>query len=433
MCYGEALEFLTNLTKFGINLGLGRISELLKRLGGPHLGLRIVHVGGTNGKGSTSAMLASILKEAGYRTGAFTSPHLHSYTERFRINGVEIIPAVLAGLIEEIKPPLEDMVRDGYEHPTEFEVLTATAFLYFKRQEVDFLVMEVGLGGDIDSTNVANALLSVITNVTMDHMDYLGNSIEDIAMIKAGIIKPGIPVITAAEGAALEVIEKVCRKKNCRLVLIGRDVKWEQISASVEGQDFTIRGLKDEYRDLKLFLLGRHQLVNAATVVAAVEILTEKGAVISPADIQKGLAAARWPGRFEIMCRDPLVVIDGAHNLEGARSLRRVLEEIFPGHGMVLVIGVLGDKEREKVVSELAPLARAVVVTRPNSPRAGNWRELAVEAGRYVSEVYLKESIAEALNQAVSLARPGEMVCITGSLYMIAEARELILKNSLSK
>lgn len=428
MNYDEALAFLANLTKFGINLGLGRIEELLRRLGNPQLGLKIAHVGGTNGKGSTTAMLASILKEAGYRAGAFTSPHLHSYTERFQINGVEITRERLAELIGEIRPHLEAMVAEGYEHPTEFEVGTAIAFLYFCREQVDFLVMEVGLGGDIDSTNVAPTVLSVITNVAMDHMDYLGNSIEEIARAKAGIIRHGVPVVTAAKGTGLEVIEEACREKNSQIIIVGHDIILERISFSPAGQLFNIRGLKGTYENLALPLLGRHQLINAATAVAAAEVLMDKGADISDTDIRGGLASTRWPGRLEIMRREPLVIIDGAHNFEGARSLRRALEEFFPGRDMVLVIGMLGDKEREKVVGELAPLARAAVVTRPNSPRAGNWQELAVEAGRHVSEVYCYEGVAEAVNKAISLAGPDEMVCITGSLYMIAEAREILLK-----
>lgn len=427
MNFDEAMEFLNNLTKFGINLGLARIEELLARLGDPHLGLKIVHIGGTNGKGSTTAMLASILQKAGHRVGTFTSPHLHSYTERYRINEVEISRERIAGLIGELRPHLEAMAAEGYEHPTEFEVGTALAFLYFNREKVDFLLLEVGLGGAIDSTNVAPSLLSVITNVAMDHMDYLGNTVKEIARVKAGIIKPGVPVITAATGEGLQIIREVCERKSCRLILVGQDVSCESISMSPAGQRFTIQGRRGTYENLTLSLLGRHQQLNAATAVAAAEVLMEMGVEISAAAIRNGLAAARWPGRLEIMRQKPLVIIDGAHNYEGARSLRRALEDYFPGRSMVLVIGMLGDKERAKVVAELTPAARAVVVTRPNSPRAGNWQELAVEARRYVPEVYLEEDVGEAVQKALALAGPEEMVCITGSLYMVAEARELLL------
>ena len=428
MDFKEAMEFLNHLTKFGINLGLGRIEELLSRLDNPQHKLKIVHIGGTNGKGSTTAMLAAILQKAGQRAGVFTSPHLHSYTERFLINGVEISRERLAGLIEELRPHLEDMAAGGFEHPTEFEVSTALAFLYFSREMVDFVLLEVGLGGAIDSTNVAPSMLAVITNVAMDHMDYLGHTIEEIARVKSGIIKTGVPVITAATGEGLRVIEETCRQKDCQLTLVGRDVTWEHISHSLAGQNFTIRGSRAPYENLSLPLLGGHQQVNAATAVAAVEVLMAMGVAISAGAVGQGLADTRWPGRLEIMLRQPLVIIDGAHNYDGARSLRSALDEYFPNRSIVLVIGMLGDKERAKVVAELASAARAVVVTRPNSPRAGNWQELAVLARRYVPEVYLEEDIGEALNKALSLAGPEEIVCLTGSLYMVAEARELLLK-----
>lgn len=428
MNFDEAMDYLRGLTRFGINLGLGRIEELLRRLGDPHLdGLNIVHIGGTNGKGSTLAMLSGILREAGYRVGAFTSPHLHSYTERYRINWFQIEHGRVAALLSELRPHLNAMVSEGHEHPTEFEVSTALAFLYFSREKVDYLLLEVGLGGAIDSTNVAPSMLSVITNVAMDHMDYLGHTIKEIAAVKAGIIKPGVPVVTAATGEGLQVIEKACVEKGCRLTRVGRDVTWESISHSLSGQRFSVSGQKGLYTDLTINLLGRHQQVNAATAVAAAEILIEQGAVIGTEAFRKGLESTTWPGRLEIMGRGPTVIIDGAHNYEGARSLRSALEELFPGTGMVLVIGMLSDKEREKVVGVLAPMARAAVVTRPNSPRAGNWRQLAVEAGLYIPEVCLEEDVGKAVQKALCLAGSAEVVCITGSLYMVAEARKFLL------
>ncbi|TEB16473.1 Folylpolyglutamate synthase [Pelotomaculum sp. FP] len=427
MKFHEAMEYVASLGKFGFNFGLERIEELLGRLDNPHRKLSIIHIGGTNGKGSTTAMLAAILQEAGYRVGTFTSPHLHSYTERFRINGVNIPEESIAALISELRPHLDAMVAEGFEHPTEFEVATAVAFLYFNREKIDYLVLEVGLGGAIDSTNVAMPLLSIITNVAMDHMDYLGHTIREIAGVKAGIIKPGVPVVTAAEGEGLDVIEEVSRENNCPLIRVGQDITWEHISRSPVAQRFTIRGRVRVYENLTLHLIGRHQQVNAATAVAAAEILTELGVSISPPAVRSGLAAARWPARLEIMRREPLVIIDGAHNFAGARSLRLALEETFPGRSIVLLIGMLGDKERARVVAELAPLARAVVVTRPNSPRAGNWQELAREAKRYTPGVYVIEDISDALDKALSLAGPEELLCVTGSLYMVAEARELLI------
>jgi len=425
--FKEALEYLANLTKFGVNFGLGRIEELLNRLGNPHQALKIAHIGGTNGKGSTTVMLANILQSAGYRVGTFTSPHLHSYCERFRINGKEIDRSRIAGLITELRPHLEAMVSEGFEHPTEFEVSTALAFVYFEQEKVDFLVLEVGMGGAVDSTNVITPLLSVITNVSIDHTDYLGKTVREIARVKSGIIKPGVPTVTAAAGEALEVISETCRDRGSPLTLVGRDITWKHLSSSLAGQYFSVQGCRGTYENLWLPLLGRHQQINAVSAIAAVELLVDRGLTVDAGDVRDGLAVTCWPARLEILRREPLVLVDGAHNYEGARSLRQALEDYFPNRDVVMVFGMLEDKERAKVASELAPAARAVIVTRPDSPRAGNWRELAVDVRRYTPEVYLMEGIEGALNKAFSLVRPGEMVCVTGSLYMVAEVRELLL------
>ncbi len=430
MNYQEALDYLANLAKFGFNFGLGRIQELLKRLNNPHLALKVIHIGGTNGKGSTSAMLSAILQEGGYRVGAFTSPHLKSYTERYRINGAEISGEQVAVLLDELRPHLEAMVAEGFEHPTEFEVGTALAFLYFNREKVDFLVVEVGMGGAIDSTNVVKPLLSIITNVSMDHMDYLGHTIEEITLVKAGIIKPGAPVVTAARGEALGVIESVCLDKKSPLYVVGRDLSWQPAAWNLSGQEFSLRGRRKYYEKLFIPLLGRHQLVNAATAVAAAEVLMDLGVSLNGDVVRLGLARTRWPGRMEIVSQKPLVIIDGAHNYDGARCLRQALEEYFPGRSIIMVIGMLGDKERALVAAELAGVARAVVVTRPDNPRASNWRELAEEVRNYTSEVYLLEDTGEAVRKALALAGPEEVILVTGSLYMVGGAREVILAQS---
>ncbi|WP_307399695.1 bifunctional folylpolyglutamate synthase/dihydrofolate synthase [Desulfofundulus luciae] len=443
MQYDEAMTYLQNLTKFGINFGLGRIKELLRRLGDPQEKLKVVHIGGTNGKGSTTAMVASVLTAAGYRTGTFTSPHLHSYTERYQIDGEQISRRRVALLIDQLKPHLEAMVAQGFEHPTEFEVSTAMAFKYFYEEGVDFLILEVGLGGAIDSTNVVERpLVTVITNVSMDHMDYLGRTIREIATVKAGIIKPGVPLVTACRGEALEVVAQFCREKGSPMVLVEsgggaglnegiscRTVLWEAAAGGLDqgGQYLAVHGLRRTYRDLFIPLLGRHQLVNAAGAVAVVELLMAQGFAVPEEALYRGLAVVRWPARLEVVLSRPLVLLDGAHNYDGARSLAKALDDYFPGKQVVLVIGMLGDKERGRVVAELAPRARAVVVTRPNSPRAGDWQRLAEEARKYVPEVYIIESVPEAVECALSLARANELVCITGSLYMVAEAREVLM------
>lgn len=427
MNYQEAMDYMQGLTKFGYNFGLGRITELLRRFDNPHLNIRVVHVGGTNGKGSTTAMIYSILRESGYRVGTYTSPHLHSYTERFLIDGERIPERAVAGLISELKPHLDDMVKNGFEHPTEFEVGTALAFIYFYREKVDFLILEVGLGGAIDSTNVVVPEVAVITNVAMDHMEYLGNTISQIASVKAGIIKKGVPLVTAATGDALEVILKRSGELSSPAVLVGRDVRWQEIKHGLEGQCLDIYGRKRNYGNVFLPLLGYHQQVNASTAVAVVEVLTERGLARPDCAVEQGLAATVWPARLEMVSTRPGVIIDAAHNYDGAVSLRRALEEYFPGKRIILVLGMLGDKERSKVVAELAPCAETVVITRPNSPRAGDWQMLAEEARRFTARVETIENISGAVKAGMAMAGPDDLVVITGSFYMVAEARELFI------
>lgn len=429
MDYKQAIEFLQNLTKFGFNFGLARIEELLRRLGSPHRDLKVIHVGGTNGKGSTSMMIAKVLQAHGWKTGMFSSPHLHSYCERYRINGDEISGERIAQLIGTLRPHLEQMVAEGFEHPTEFEVSTALGFLYFFEDKVDFLVLEVGLGGAIDSTNVVKPLVSVITNVGMDHMDYLGNTVKEIATVKAGIIKEGVPVVTAADDQeALQVITAVSAQKGCQLTVVGQDVTWRITESTVAGQKFDLQTRYNSYCDLMIKLAGHHQVINAATAMAALEGLAGHGYNFIEKEIRAGLMGTQWPARLEMVSSNPPVLLDGAHNLQGSLMLRKALTDIYSYRNLILVFGMLGDKEREKVVAQLAPLAKTVIVTKPNSPRAGDWQNIAVEVRKYVDDVYLIEDIGQAVQKGLKLAAQEDLVCITGSLYMVAEAREIFVK-----
>ncbi len=424
--YDAALDFLVGLTKFGFNFGLQRIEYLLKLLGDPHRKLRVIHIGGTNGKGSTAMMTTSILIEAGYRVGLFTSPHLDSYTERYLINRTPISEQRLADLIFRVKPFLEQMVRDGHEHPTEFEVCTAIAFLYFYSEQVDFLVLEVGLGGSIDSTNIiATPLVAVITNIAFDHMDYLGNTIPEIAAVKAGIIKQGGHVVTAAsDPEALAVIAARCLEQGASLLRVGVDLNYELLESTPLLTSFNLCSPWENYPGLQVPLAGRHQAINAATALGAIEVLRHAhGVLITPEQIGGGFADARWPARLELLSTSPGILVDVTHNFDGSRKLRAALQEIYSYRRLILVLGMLGDKEREKVVGELAPLASVVVITRPNSPRAGDWELLAREAGRYTGRVLMIEDIAGAVEAALNEAGPEDLVCVTGSFYMVAEAR----------
>lgn len=430
MNYDDALDFLVSLTKFGFNLGLGRIEHLMALLGDPHKFLRVVHIGGTNGKGSTAVMTARILESAGYKVGLFTSPHLHSYTERYLINGVPIREERFADLLTRMRPLLEQMVQEGYEHPTEFEVCTALAFLYFFEEKVDFLVLEVGMGGSIDSTNVVpSPLVSVITNVSFDHMDYLGNTIKEIAEVKAGIIKPGGYVVTAAgDPEAVKVIETKSRKENSFLLRVGKDIRWDLIETSPEGTSFNLYSPWGEYLNLFVPLAGIYQVVNAATSLGIVEILRHKhDTEITNEHIKNGFRKSFWPARLELVGKRPAVLVDVTHNFDGARQLSTALKNVYSYRRLILVLGMLGDKEREKVVGELAPLASTLIVTRPNSPRAGDWEQLAVQARAFVERVFVIEEISDAVRTALNEASPEDLICITGSFYMVAEARAYLL------
>ena len=427
--YQASLEYLVNLTTFGINFGLGRIEELLKRLGNPERALRVIHVGGTNGKGSTTVMIARILKASGHKVGVFTSPHMHDWRERMVINGLMISKERVIQVIKRVVPLLEDMVAEGFEHPTEFEVSTALSFLYFAEEKVDFAVIEVGLGGAIDSTNVVTPLISVITNVGMDHMDYLGSDVVSIAKVKAGIIKPNSIVVTASENPdVIQVLRDQAKIMGVPLWLVGEDVRWESKWSGELEQEFDLVGLHSTYSKLRLKLIGLHQLYNAATAVTVCEVLqSEYGVKIPRKAIYAGLSEVEWPGRLELLSLKPKVLLDGAHNVDGALALVQALP-FYTRARLILCLGMLADKEREKVVTMLVPLADEIIITRPDSPRAGDWRALGSLAEEYGRPVSCIENPKEAVIYALSRLEEHDMLCVTGSIYMLADARLALIE-----
>ena len=434
MNYQEALGYLRNLTTFGMNLGLDRIRKLTELLGDPHKKLKVVHIGGTNGKGSTASMLSSVLAESGYKVGLFTSPHIHSYRERFRINGEMISHHEVAALITMIKPLLEKMVSEGYEHPTEFEVNTAMAFQYFYQENVDILVLEVGMGGEIDSTNVIDdPLLSIITNVGMDHMEYLGDTVKEIATVKSGIIKKNRPIITGSDKLdALDAIKKRSKICDSPLYIIGEDFNYRTDAQGKKGSIFSVAGLKDSYEKIILPLLGEHQGKNLALAVCAAEMLRDMGySKITKAAIFAGMESVVWAGRLEVFKEKPLIIIDVAHNVDGIITLKEAVKSIFPEYKVTLVIGMLADKEREKAMEIIAPIAERIVVTKPLSPRAGNWEELKILAEKFSPEALLEPDIGAALELALKGmgAIQEEMIVISGSFYMVSEARRWLQEN----
>lgn len=429
LLYDETLGYLANLTKFGMNLGLKRIQALLERLNNPERQLRIIHVGGTNGKGSTSIMIAQILWEAGYKAGIFTSPHLHDFRERFVINKQMISKSEVIRQVNQLRPHLEKLVAGGMEHPTEFEVHTALALNYFAQEKVDFAVIEVGLGGEIDSTNVVSPLVSVITNVGMDHTDYLGEDLSVITKVKAGIIKPNSVVVTAADRLqVLKIITEKASQLGVKLVKVGEDVCWKKQSSGEFEQEFDLSGLNAFYPDLYLNLMGEHQLRNAATAVTVCEVLTsEYGVAIPRKAVYDALCKVQWPGRLELLSSSPKVLLDGAHNIDGAEVLLQALKQ-YSRDRLILCLGILDDKEREKIADLLIPIADEVFITKPQSPRAQDWTGLADIAGKYNKPVTSIENPKEAVKEAFCRLKSTDMLCVTGSLYMIADAREELLK-----
>jgi dihydrofolate synthase/folylpolyglutamate synthase len=429
MNYQETVEYLVNLDVFGWHPGLARIEKLMEVLGNPEKEMRFVHIGGTNGKGSTTSMLVSALRANGYKTGMFISPHLVSYRERMQINGEMVPKERLVELTEKVKGKIKVMTDQGYEHPTGFEVSTAIALLYFYEEKTDIAVIEVGLGGAIDSTNVIIPAVSVITNVTLDHMFYLGDTVREIATVKSGIIKEGVPVITASEDPeALDVIRTKAKAMHAPYLRIGRELYYNVLELREDGTRFLVKDDQGYSIELQTPLVGVHQAVNGSTVMMVIKELEKQGMVFSAEKTMEGFQKTFWPARLELVGTKPKILLDAAHNFDGAVKLRRSLNSIYKYDKLIYVIGMLADKQRSKVLAKLGPLADSIVVTKPNSPRAGDWEAMYKEARNYTHDVYKDESIEGAVDKALSLAGEDDLVCIAGSIYMVAYAREYILK-----
>ncbi|MBI5598807.1 MAG: bifunctional folylpolyglutamate synthase/dihydrofolate synthase [Deltaproteobacteria bacterium] len=426
----ETLKYLFGLEKLGIRPGLERISRLLSFLDNPHLKYPSVVIGGTNGKGSTAAMTESILREAGFTTGLYTSPHLNRFNERIRVSGREITDGEVVGLTSIIRSIIEDY-RGGFpEMPSFFEFTTAMAFEHFRRKKVDLAVCEVGMGGRWDAVNVLTPEVSVITGVSLDHIQYLGTSIGKIAFEKAGIIKGAVPcVIGVRDASALKVIKKEAAEKKTNLYVIGRDFR---VEPSMKGFDYHGAGELGRLKGLRVNLRGAHQLGNAACALKAIEVLRSRHYPITAGAIRKGLERVSWPGRFEVLRKKPTVVVDCAHNPEGAWALARALKELGCAR-IILVLGVMADKDIDGIFSALLPLAHAVVLTRPLYTRSAGVEllreKLVGRKGGYAGEVVARERVSCACDEAMALAGENGAVCVTGSIFTVAEARDYLLKN----
>jgi len=429
MNYDEAMEYIHSTLKFGSKLGLTSITKLMDFMENPQKKLRFVHVAGTNGKGSTTAFISSILINAGYKTGIFTSPYLQRFTERIKIDNQEIVPDELVDIIEFVKTKIDLMLEMGLAHPTEFEIITAVAFEYYYRNNCDIVVLEVGLGGRFDSTNVIECPeVSVITTISLDHTDRLGGTLAEIAYQKAGIIKSNsITVVYPQKPEAEKVFEQVCESQNSEIHKV--DLTSLVLKEySLEGQLFDYK----TYKDLYITLLGDHQLYNAAVAIDTCEILVNKGFNIDYNNIRDGIAVTKWPGRLEIISKTPLVLIDGAHNYEGGQSLNAALDRYFDDKKKIFIVGFLRDKEYQPIMELLAKKAQSIITVTPHSERAIPSSELAVILQQYSNKVQDGTTIEMGLKLALDNADNESVVCAFGSLYMIGEVRSFLNKDILN-
>jgi dihydrofolate synthase / folylpolyglutamate synthase len=443
--YQETLDYLYKYIDYSLvrnlryspeKFDLGRMYDFVKALGNPERRYPILHVAGTKGKGSVSAMCASALEAAGYRVGLYTSPHLTDFAERMRINGRPIPHQDLVAIVEETKSKIESIPE-----LTTFEIATALAFYYFHLQGVEAAVIEVGLGGRLDPTNVAVPIVSVITSISYDHTMILGDTLAQIAGEKAGIIKPGVPVVVAPQkDEALKVIERTAEQENAPLIQVGRDYLFAPLSRSLENQTLLVwsadeQSLLDTYIEsggeheweptrLTIPLLGYHQVENAATSYAALRTARDQGLQVSEEEIRTGFRSASWPGRFELIQRHPPVIIDSAHNRDSALKLRLALDDYFPGYPVVMIFGASEDKDIHGMLSELLPRVSQVVATRSIHPRAVEPEKLVEMAHQFGRPAVITESVEEALEEALRLAEKEAVVLVAGSIFVAAGIRD---------
>jgi dihydrofolate synthase / folylpolyglutamate synthase len=442
MNYAEALDYIYGHTNYEAvpkphaddNYDLRRLDLILARLGNPHLKAKSLHIAGTNGKGSTSAMLAAVLLTAGYRTGLYTSPHLVTTRERFVVDGRMISEERLTEIVCRIQPEIERVNREAaYGKLTVFEILTTLCFVWFAESGCEIQVMEVGMGGRYDATNVIQPETCFLTSISLDHTSILGDTIAKIAQEKCGIIKPGCGVISHPQAAEAEaIIAQTCRDKGVKLIRVGQDVTRRSLGFDYDHQEIDIKGRLDNYQ-VSIPLLGQYQLDNAAAAVAGLETLQEKGYHISKNAILKGLAAVKFPGRMNIVGRRPLIVLDGGHNPSAAHNLKEALSQYFkpaaapePARKFILVIGISGDKDIPGIIRELAPVFTVVIATRARSPRATQPETIAAEFARYGITALKRDTVAKAIAEAQKAAAEDDLICVTGSLYVVGEAIEYL-------
>lgn len=428
MTYEEALGYIKECTKFGLKLGLERIGEILKRLGNPHQRFRTVHIAGTNGKGSTSAMMDQIFRQAGIRTGRFNSPHLVSYRERYNINGIMISKDRLAWEITRLKPIIDQVMADGLGAPTEFEVGTALAFQYFAAEKVEWAIIEVGMGGRFDATNILQPALSIITHIALDHQEYLGDTLEKIAFEKAGIIKTGVPVVIGVQEPSVREYLIQCAKDR-QAPYLAMDAA--QLTKVVVNENATQIDFNSPYFGVfgvQLALCGIHQGENALNALGAIEMLNRTGQIrIAREILREGLATTQWPGRFERidMTSGLKLYLDGSHNPDGARALVRTFKAVYPGEKVDLLIGILNNRPLSEMAEILSEIARRVIVTRVPDPKSASPDELGAYFEAAGLPVILKPDPQQALQLLVKTNHP--VALATGSLYLTGLLRGILM------
>lgn len=426
MRYEEAMKYITEVGNFGSNYGLERTYKLLEYMGNPEKSLKFIHIAGTNGKGSTTSMITEILMGAGYKVGMYTSPFIEEFEERIQINRNNIPKEKLASLMDEVKSAVDKVIEDGYSHPTEFEIITVLMLLYFKKENIDFGVIEVGLGGTLDSTNVITPVLQVITSISFDHTNLLGNTLEEIAGEKAGIIKSGIPtVIYPQKAEALKVIENKCSEMNSKLYIANCDnFKFENVVN--EDRPYQLLKYNNEV-DILLPLLGEHQITNLSVAMTSIEVLNNINMTNILLDsIVKSIKNVKWKGRLEVLSKNPYVVIDGAHNIQGIETLSRNIKKYFKYENLYLILGILADKDVQEMIKVIAPMAKKIYAVTPNSIRAELAEDLKREIIKYNENCEAYDDYKEAYLTAINDANENDFVLASGSLYMIGDMRKII-------
>jgi len=430
MKYEEAMKYITEVGNFGSNYGLERTYKLLEHLGNPERDLKLIHIAGTNGKGSTTSMITEILMGEGYKVGMYTSPFIEEFEERIQINRNNITKESLAILMDEIKVAVDKVIEAGYNHPTEFEIITVLMLLYFKKENIDFGVIEVGLGGTLDSTNVIKPIIQVITSISFDHTNLLGNTLEKIAREKAGIIKKGIPtIIYPQQEEVLKVIKNKCFEMDSELYIANNEnLKFKNI-VNLD-KPYQLLKYNNEI-DILLPLLGEHQIINLSVAMQAIEVLNNKNIIdISIANIVKSIKNVSWKGRLEVLSNNPYVVIDGAHNIQGIKTLSRNIKKYFKYENLYLILGILADKDVEEMIKIITPMAKKVYSVTPNSIRGELAESLKDEVSKFNKNCKAFDKYEEAYLEALNDASEKDLILASGSLYMIGDMRKIIRKIS---